>query len=759
MKKWIIYLMAVTLIVTSFLPVSQQVASARQEPVPLVVVSVESESDIQELINAGLDIADIDPVNLEVTIVLGNFEKQFLDSNDYSFDILVEDLNVPAESDIEKPLSIFSVLKSTERTDYRNIDEFYEEIAEIAEKYPELVRVEEIGRSVEGRPIHAIEISSTPGQKDGKPESVHMASHHAREWPTGELAMDLAWYLVDNYGSDTQVDHIVDNVRTWIIPMVNPDGFVWSQESFRMWRKNRKNNENGTFGVDPNRNYSYLWGGNGSSGVGSSETYRGIAPFSEPETAAIRDFYLDRNIVTTITGHTYGQLILYPWGNTTDPMRASDQFIAEMGAEMAKWNNYTDQPAMQLYATHGDTVDWIYGAMRGIAFTYEYGKEFIPPYEGYRSTVIDAGGHGEFDFNTFTFSVDYTGTSGKIIHAGKGLSAADFPAEVAGNIALIERGDISFRDKALNAAAAGASGVIIYNNTTGTVSGTLSSSGVPIPVVGITRADGVSLVNKLNAGEEVTASLQVSNTPRDSYKQLWEMSLPPFLYNIEKAAEHASTLEGQVVDKTTGEEVKATLELDLDFFVPQTGVRSGQSVTESQHVTLDTDGSFVWNVLPSEQPDYDTPPYLITAKAAGYYDAATEVEVKEFGEKHNIDFHLQPVAKVIGASASKESWNPNATIPFKFETFDHTGETKAMKDVKVKVLNGDKVVATYSEGKGASAIRSDVAGEYIINIQPRSLGLQSGTYSIIIEFTNQDTIETLVVPIEVGQSNSKGKAA
>ncbi len=264
--------------------------------------------------------------------------------------------------------------------DYRTFQDYQEELHEMESLYPEMAKLHEIGESVEGRPIYALEISMDPGNKDGRPESVHSAMHHAREWPSGEIAMDMAWYLLENYKHDEQITSIVNDIRTWIIPMVNPDGFIYSQNEYEMWRKNRRDTGDGTYGIDLNRNYSYYWGGEGSSGNPGSDTYRGPEPFSEPETRAIRDFYLDRHVITSVTGHTYGRLILYPWGYKEELI--DDPLPALMAREMAEWNDYKDGPTKTtIYQVSGDKNDWVYGKLRGIIFCFEYGDSFIPPYE------------------------------------------------------------------------------------------------------------------------------------------------------------------------------------------------------------------------------------------------------------------------------------------------------------------------------------------------------------------------------------------
>lgn len=301
-------------------------------------------------------------------------------------------------------LGIASGVVATDRNDYRTWDDYVAELLEIEENYSELVNLHIIGHSHENRPIYALEISSEAGINDGRPESLHMGMHHGCEWPSGEMAMDLAWYLLENYGTVDQVTDIVENIRVWIIPVVNPDGFVYQGEHLNQWiRKNRRPPETsgiqgGSIGVDLNRNYPYFWGcDEGSSSDEASHVYRGPYPFSEPELWGIRDLYLNRHIITTITGHTTGRWIVWPWAHTKDPAPDAET-LAELGNEMNYWSNYNAYQWSEDFdhetgtgglggTPSGEATDWIYGMFGGLAYTFEYGDMadgFRPDYEKYR---------------------------------------------------------------------------------------------------------------------------------------------------------------------------------------------------------------------------------------------------------------------------------------------------------------------------------------------------------------------------------------
>jgi carboxypeptidase T len=257
--------------------------------------------------------------------------------------------------------------------------------------HPGLATVVELGESLENRKILALKISDNAAASEGEPAVLFAGCHHAREWISVEVPFLFGRYLLENYETDTAVRALVDASEIWIVPIVNPDGLEYSIHVYRYWRKNRRANADGTFGVDINRNYGYAWGADneGSSGYPGSDIFRGTAPFSEPETAAVRSLFQGRAIDfrALISYHSYGQNILYPWGYTTDPA-PDDASLAAIAGAMAglaaavRGTVYTSgQASRALYLTNGDTVDWTYSVGGAPSFTIE-----LPPVD------IDHGG-------------------------------------------------------------------------------------------------------------------------------------------------------------------------------------------------------------------------------------------------------------------------------------------------------------------------------------------------------------------------------
>src|SRR5918995_534743 len=261
---------------------------------------------------------------------------------------------------------------------YHSAETLEQDFRALAEQAPEIAELRQIGQSVEGRPIWALRIGDRRGS-DRK--LLFMGCHHAREWIAVEVPYLLAEHLVTNANA-SPVKEWLEQGELWVAPIVNPDGHEHSRVTERLWRKNRRPNPDGSIGVDPNRNYGYMWGtinDDRSSRVPSDITYVGPRAFSEPETRAVRDLIGRELFRGVITYHSYTQLILYPWGHTLDSIpdladRSRMETLAEQMRDLIAGVHgtvYTAQQSSRLYLTAGDTTDWTYGVYGIPSFTIE----------------------------------------------------------------------------------------------------------------------------------------------------------------------------------------------------------------------------------------------------------------------------------------------------------------------------------------------------------------------------------------------------
>ncbi|RCV47963.1 M14 family metallopeptidase [Marinitenerispora sediminis] len=286
-------------------------------------------------------------------------------------------------------------------SDYHDYAEMMAAIRQAAADHPSLVRTTVIGRSYEGRDIVAVKISDNAAADQDRPEVLFTHHQHAREHLTVEMALYLIDLFTDGYGTDSEITRLLRSREIWIVPDVNPDGGEYdiATGSYRSWRKNRQPNSGGSAGTDLNRNWDYRWGCcGGSSGTPSSSTYRGAAPESAPEVRVVADFVRGRvvggeqQIEIAIDFHTYGELILWPYGYTyadVAPGMTRDDYDAHaaLGRLMAESNGYTPQQASDLYITDGSIDDWLWGDQGIFAYTFEMypagaaGGGFYPPDE------------------------------------------------------------------------------------------------------------------------------------------------------------------------------------------------------------------------------------------------------------------------------------------------------------------------------------------------------------------------------------------
>ncbi len=254
---------------------------------------------------------------------------------------------------------------------FSTADEMIAQIDLMRSLYPNLISAKkalsDTVSTIEGRTVYYIRISDNPDVNESEPEVLYTGMHHAREPVSMQHLLYYMWYLLENYNSDSTVKALVDHTEMYFVPIFNVDGYTYNittnPNGGGMWRKNRRDNGSGYFGVDINRNYGYKWGNDnsGSSPDPWSDLYRGTAPFSEPETRMMKYFCEDHNFLIALNYHSYSNLLLYPWGWTADP--SPDNVLLENYAvAMTQENNYTYGPgSTTIYPTNGGSDDWMYG--------------------------------------------------------------------------------------------------------------------------------------------------------------------------------------------------------------------------------------------------------------------------------------------------------------------------------------------------------------------------------------------------------------
>ena len=281
---------------------------------------------------------------------------------------------------------------------YMTYAEMLQELDDMRAQYPDLITAKEnVGTFLtsEGRALQWVKITKNPEQINARPQVLYTAVHHAREPISLSETIYYMWYLLENYATNDEIKDIVDNTELYFIPVINPDGYIYNQTTNPngggMWRKNRRDFGDGTFGVDNNRNYDYwidgdsnqsIWNTLGVSATTTGETYPGTTSFSEPETQAVRYFVENHNFKIALNAHTFSDLLLYPYGYDLNVQSPDDTYFNKISGIMVSQNDLTNKIASELYAASGDSDDFMYGQTMNhdkiFAFTPEIGASFWP---------------------------------------------------------------------------------------------------------------------------------------------------------------------------------------------------------------------------------------------------------------------------------------------------------------------------------------------------------------------------------------------
>ncbi len=271
-------------------------------------------------------------------------------------------------------------------TVWRSFDEeggLRDEMYELARRNPQLLKLEVLGETHDGREYIALKMTQSAREvPDGtRPAVLYVSTYHAREWITPEVNRRLLhWYIDQWRANDKVIKDLLKNTELWFVLVHNPDGYEHTFDVERLWRKNlRDNNGDGAIttgdGVDPNRNHSEHWrfDTEGSSSLFPSETYRGPAPESEPETQAMVSLFDRVPFLFAISYHSFGPLLLYPQGwQTLTPSADDPIYVALTGRDTdPAVPGFNPGVSADLYTTNGEFTDWAHGDRGTLAWTPE----------------------------------------------------------------------------------------------------------------------------------------------------------------------------------------------------------------------------------------------------------------------------------------------------------------------------------------------------------------------------------------------------
>jgi hypothetical protein len=269
---------------------------------------------------------------------------------------------------------------------WRSFDEpggIRDQMYELARRNPQLLKLEVLGKTHQGREYVALKLTQSAREvPDGtRPAVLYTSTYHAREWISTEVNRRLLnWYVERWRANDRAVRQLLKDTELWFVLVHNPDGYEYTFDAERLWRKNlRDNDANGsitsTDGVDPNRNHAEHWryDDEGSSSLFPSLTYRGPAPESEPETQAMVSLFDKVDFRFAISYHSFGPLLLYPQGwQTLTPSADDPIYVALTGRDTdPAVAGFNPGVSADLYTTNGEFTDWAHGDRGTLAWTPE----------------------------------------------------------------------------------------------------------------------------------------------------------------------------------------------------------------------------------------------------------------------------------------------------------------------------------------------------------------------------------------------------
>jgi hypothetical protein len=358
-------------------------SAASQNNIYEVYTAKVNRDQAREIARGGYDIATIrgTEAGIEIDLVLSDVERGRLESQgvDLSLKRLKNGQTIQEFAAAQSEFG-FNV--------WRSFDEpggIRDELYNIARRNPGIVKLQVLGRSVQGREIIALKVTKDARKvTDGaRPGALYVSLQHAREWISVEVNRRLLHRFVDNYGKNTEITNLVNTRELWFVVVANPDGYQFTFTDERLWRKNlRDNNGDGQIalgdGVDPNRNWPEHWNYDeeGSAGLVSDETYRGTAPASEPETQALKGL-LDRlkgKAKFMINWHSAADQVLLPYGwQESTPSPDNPIFVALAGTDANPSIPGYDigLSSDELYITNGETTDYAYSEDGILAVTPE----------------------------------------------------------------------------------------------------------------------------------------------------------------------------------------------------------------------------------------------------------------------------------------------------------------------------------------------------------------------------------------------------
>ncbi|XP_007953583.1 carboxypeptidase A4 [Orycteropus afer afer] len=320
------------------------------------------------------------PVDVLVPSVSLQPVKSFLKSQGLEYSVTIEDLQSLLNDEDEEMQHNEGKERSGDSFNYgayHSLEAIYHEMDSIAADFPDFVSRMKIGHSFENRPLYVLKFSTGAGER--RPAIWLNAGIHSREWISQATGIWTARKIASDYQKDPAVTSILEKMDIFLLPVANPDGYVYTQTKNRFWRKTRSQNPGSRcIGVDPNRNWNASFGGKGASDNPCSEVYHGPHANSEVEVKSVVDFIREHgNFKCFIDLHSYSQLLMYPYGYMVRKAPDADELdkvarrAAKALASLSGTEYQVGPTCTTVYPASGSSIDWAYDNGIKYAFTFE----------------------------------------------------------------------------------------------------------------------------------------------------------------------------------------------------------------------------------------------------------------------------------------------------------------------------------------------------------------------------------------------------
>ncbi|DAC72526.1 MAG TPA: hypothetical protein DSN98_04875 [Thermoplasmata archaeon] len=306
----------------------------------VALIPLTQQNILRDIVTNQITILDVDQSKTSVVVLVSSQEFAWLSAMNLAPSVVPDDIAIQQGW---KHTAEFG-------RDFHSYSQMTTALQNIADTYPDITHLYNLGQSVQGRIIWGLKITDNPDIEENEPEVRICGLHHGNEFMSAELPLNLAYHLVQNYSVDPAITDLVDNREIWIIPMVNPDG----READTRYNAH---------GIDLNRNYGYM--------------PENSNPYSEPETQAMRNNALQNNFVLSLSFHCSGDVVNYVWNYKTQPV-PDNAAVVSLSNQYGSHNGYWVVEGYDWYQTLGDCNDFSYGCRGDMDWTIEVQDSNIP---------------------------------------------------------------------------------------------------------------------------------------------------------------------------------------------------------------------------------------------------------------------------------------------------------------------------------------------------------------------------------------------